>query len=99
MTAEVKVGVTGPASLTPGTIRRPRDPWLPLPPKGGKGGKTETSLNYQAFEVYGRLPPPERSIRRTAQILGKSRSQLERWSSLFNWVERAEAWDRSLARC
>ena len=22
---------------------------------------------------------------------------MERWSSLFNWVERAEAWDRRLA--
>jgi hypothetical protein len=97
MTAEVKVMVACPSSLTPGTISLPRDPWLPLPPKGGKGGKNETSLNYQAFEVYGRLPPSERSIRRTAQILGKSLSLMEWWSSLFDWVERADAWDRRLA--
>ena len=95
--AEVKVGVTGPASLTPGTTPRPRDPWLPLPPKGGKGGKNETSKNYQAFNVFARLPVSERSSRRTAQILGKNPSQMERWSSLFHWVERAEARDCRLA--
>ena len=94
---EEKLGVKRSASLTPGTTGGPRDPWLPLPPKGGKGGNNETSLNYQAFEVYGRLPASERSSRRTAEILGKDPSLMERWSSLFNWVERAEAWDRRLA--
>jgi len=47
------------------------EPWLPLPPKGGKGGTDETSLNYQAFEVYADLKPSERSIARTARIFGR----------------------------
>ena len=49
------------------------DSWLPLPPKGGKGGKNETSLDYQAFKVYANLTPSERSIPRTCQILGRNR--------------------------
>jgi hypothetical protein len=57
------------------------DPWLPLPPKGGKGGTDETPLNYEAFEVYAQQAPSERSIARTARIRGKSTSLMERYSS------------------
>ena len=74
-----------------------RDPWLPLPPKGGKGGTNETPLNYQTFEIYLKLRPSERSLLRTAQICGKSTSLMERWSSQFDWGERAGACDRRLA--
>src|SRR5450432_2177965 len=97
LTDEVKEAAVRLASLTPSTIRRPRDPWLPLLPEDGKGGTTETPLNYQAFDVYARLTLSERSLRRTAQILGKSTTLMERWSGLFDWPERARAWDRRLA--
>jgi hypothetical protein len=39
-----------------------RDPWLSLPPKGGRGGKNETSLN---------INPRRPSIDRQAQIPGQ----------------------------
>ena len=73
------------------------DSWLPLPPKGGKGGKNETSLDYQAFQVYANLTPSERSIPRTVKILGSSRGPIERLSRQFHWKRRASAWDRSRA--
>jgi hypothetical protein len=72
-----------------------RDPWLPLPPRGGKGRKTETSSNYKAFEVYANLTPSERSIPRTVRILGSSRGPIERLSRQFHWKRLASAWDRS----
>ena len=31
-----------------------REPWLPLPPKGGTGGTNEMPWNYPTFEAYGR---------------------------------------------
>jgi hypothetical protein len=74
-----------------------RDPWLPLPPRGGKGGKTETSSNCQAFEVYANLTPSERSIPRTVQILSSSRGPIERLSRQFHWKRRASDWDRRRA--
>jgi hypothetical protein len=74
-----------------------RDPWLPLLPKTGKGGTNETPLNYQAFEVYRDLTPSERSLLRTAQILGRSTTLMEKWSSQFYWVARAGAWDRRVS--
>src|ERR1700720_3147940 len=73
------------------------DAWLPLPPKGGKGGKNETSLDYQAFQVYANLTPSERSIPRTCQILGRNRGPIERLSRQNDWKHRASAWDRRRA--
>jgi hypothetical protein len=71
-------------------------PWLQLPPKTGKGGATETAVNYASFEVYRDLPVSERSISRVAQLLGCSEKLLEKWSSRFYWVERITAWKRHL---
>ena len=69
------------------------DPWLPLPPKSGKGGTNETLSNYRDFQVYGRLVPSERSLPRTAQILRRTRGPMERLSIQFDWAKRAGAWD------
>jgi hypothetical protein len=37
------------------------DPWLPLPPEGGKGGTNEMPWNYdQAFKEYGQQTSRQR---------------------------------------
>ena len=67
--------------------------WLRLPPGQGKGGATETALNYAAFEIYYGMAAAERRLRRVAQELGKTEKQMEQWSSRFHWWERATARD------
>jgi hypothetical protein len=74
-----------------------REPWLPLPPKSGKGGATKSSINFQAFQKYIELPVGERSLRRVAQELNKHEKLMERWSSNFYWIKRALAWDQHRA--
>ncbi len=53
----------------------------------------ETSKAFAAFGAYRRLDPSERSISRVVSDLGKSRSTIGGWSSKWDWVERATAWD------
>jgi len=72
-------------------------PWLPLPPKGGREGANESSINFQAFRHYISLSAGDRSLRRVAHDLHKSEKLMERWSSKFGWNERAKAWDRHVA--
>lgn len=57
----------------------------------------ESEEAYAAFTVYytARL---ERSIRKTAEKVGKSRVLMERWSRRWNWVDRAREYDNALAR-
>jgi hypothetical protein len=76
-----------------------RDPWLPLPPKGGKGGTNETALNYQYFQVYLHQSMVEgrRSLLRTAEIVGRSSTLIEDLSGRCHWWDRAAAWDLRLA--
>lgn len=55
----------------------------------------ETSAAYHAFVQYRDLGV-ERSLAAAVKALGKRKGyvgQLERWSSLNRWVERAAAWD------
>ena len=78
-------------------FRHTPDPWLPLPPNGGKDGASESSINFQAFEHYISLPVGERSLRRVAQDLKKHEKLMERWSSKFDWRKRALAWDQHVA--
>jgi len=56
----------------------------------------ETVKAFEAFKVYRDLGP-ERSLAKVAEIrYGKTTSnarQVARWSSRFDWVERAAAWD------
>ncbi len=56
----------------------------------------ETDLGYHRFTVYLELGP-ERSLEGVRQKVGKSRAykrQLEKWSSKYNWVQRAGEYDR-----
>src|SRR5947209_6528288 len=83
--------------ISPVTTDALRKPWLPLLPRTGRDGATESSINFQAFEHYISLPAGERSLKRTAQDLNKSEKLMERWSSKFDWRRRALAWDQHLA--
>lgn len=59
-------------------------PWEPL--------ENETPKAYEAFCTYRDLGP-NRSMRKTAEKLGKSQKLMEGWSSTHKWGERAAAWD------
>jgi hypothetical protein len=79
-------------------IRSLPEPWLRLAAKQGKGGATEGGKAYAAFQVYYMMPPRQRSLRQTALQLKRSEKQMERWSSRFSWVLRAEEWDSRQAQ-
>lgn len=52
----------------------------------------ETAKNYEAFCVYRDLGPG-RSLRMVSEMCRKSESLLARWSTKFDWVNRATLWD------
>jgi hypothetical protein len=52
----------------------------------------ESSKAYEAFALY-RDTGINRSTDDVARRLGKSSALIQRWSSVYNWVERAAAWD------
>ena len=52
----------------------------------------ESSKAFEGFVAY-RDMGITRSIREVAEKLGKSRALLERWSSKYQWVDRARAYD------
>ena len=59
----------------------------------------ESSKAYRAFEIYRDAGPDKRSHEYVRQELGKSSGYtrwLEEWSSKYNWVSRAEAFDEHL---
>ena len=58
--------------------------------------KRESQKAYEAFVVYRTLGKV-RSLDATAREMGKSRTLMERWSSKWSWVKRAEAWDLKVA--
>ncbi len=53
----------------------------------------ETDKAYEAFAVYRNLEPNERSLSRVTSELAKSIPLVKRWSSQWQWVERARDWD------
>jgi len=58
----------------------------------------ESDLAYSYFTSYMKMGP-ERSLAKVGQKHGKKehyRKQLAKWSSKFNWVERAAAFDENL---
>lgn len=57
----------------------------------------ETSRAYEAFCIYRDLGP-RRSMRETAEKLGKSQGLMEGWSTKYKWGERATAWDNEQDR-
>lgn len=52
----------------------------------------ETPRAYEAFCVYRDLGAG-RSITKTAQTLNKNRTTIGEWSTKYEWVKRAAAWD------
>src|SRR3972149_11406601 len=49
----------------------------------------------QAFAAFTRYlsQGPKRSLRYTAKVVGKSQATVERWSTRYDWKERARAFD------
>ena len=56
----------------------------------------ESSKAYEAFVVYRDLGSG-RTFTAVAEELHKSVSLIRRWKDKWNWQERAEAWDNSIA--
>lgn len=52
----------------------------------------ETAKPFEAFCIYRDLGPG-RSMSQVAKQLGKSQALMERWSTTYDWVKRATAWD------
>lgn len=70
-------------------------PWERLP--------DETTKQWEAFCVYRDLknindPTSKRSLELAGQVLGKTKTTLEPWSSKNRWVERVDAWDAEQER-
>src|SRR3954463_6464980 len=65
--------------------------WLPLLPKATKNEAPESAIAYKAFQAYYLME--KRSLTKVALELNKNVKVMERWSSAFRWVERAESWD------
>lgn len=59
-------------------------PWERQPGEGIKA--------FEAFNTY-MLMGTSRSLSKVAHELGKSSQLMSKWSSLWNWVDRATAWD------
>lgn len=57
----------------------------------------ETAKAFEAFACY-RDMGPGRSIAKVGRALGKSGVTLENWSTKYDWVKRAAAWDAEVDR-
>ena len=57
----------------------------------------ESAKAFEAFAIY-RDMSAERSVRKVTQRLNKSLTLIGKWSSRYNWPERARAYDRDLDR-
>lgn len=64
--------------------------WERLPDEGSKA--------FEAFAIYRDMGLKERSIAKVSKQLGKSKALMDRWSSRYQWVERAAAWDKEQDR-
>ena len=53
----------------------------------------ESARAFAAFSRYRDMGPGQRSSAKVAQELGRSKTLMDRWSSCWSWVKRAEAWD------
>ena len=73
--------------------RRP-EPEAALPWERQKG---ETPQAFEAFSIY-RDMGSSRSTAKVGRKLGKSKNLMDRWSSRWEWVERARAYDNDLER-
>src|SRR5215212_12147936 len=75
---------SGPTATLPNVENLFDAPWDRRP--------EESAPAFEAFCVY-RGQGSQRSLRRVASALGKSRSLIFRWSSAHEWRGRALAWD------
>ncbi|MCM1167696.1 MAG: hypothetical protein NC401_17050 [Ruminococcus sp.] len=57
----------------------------------------ESAQAFEAFDLYCKMGE-ERSIRAVGQRLDKSRTQIGKWSSRWNWVSRARDYDNEIKR-
>ena len=57
----------------------------------------ESAKAFEAFAIY-RDMGVERSVRKVTQRLNQSLTLIGKWSSRYNWPERARAYDRDLDR-
>ena len=55
--------------------------------------KNESSRAFAAFCIYRDLPPTERSLAKIAQTHKKSIAVIASWSTKYEWVKRATAFD------
>ena len=62
--------------------------------KPGEQFPKESPAAYEAFRVYIEQGA-DRSTAKVAQALGKSKSLIDRWSSRWSWVVRAQEWDKA----
>lgn len=63
-------------------------------PKPWERQPGESMKAYEAFKIYRDLGPMDRSQEKVKEKLDKSsRATIGKWSSEFNWVKRAKAWD------
>lgn len=56
--------------------------------------KNETDVAFSAFTTY--LEMDDRRLQKVAEKLQKNSALIRRWSSQFDWKNRAIAWDNSL---
>ena len=54
--------------------------------------ENESAKAFEAFCEYRNMGI-QRSVRKVARELGKSETLMARWSTNYDWVERAAAWD------
>lgn len=57
----------------------------------------ESAQAFEAFTTYLEMGT-ERSIRKVGQKLDKSRTQIGKWSSTWNWQERVRSYDNELEK-
>lgn len=67
--------------------KKPKETEYPWERQEGEGVKA-----FEAFNTY-MLMGTERSLDKVAYELNKSRGLMAKWSGLWRWVERTEAWD------
>lgn len=58
----------------------------------------ESDLEYQRFRQYLDLPAGERTMTRTAEILGTTRNTVANWAAEMRWIERAKAFQEEADR-
>lgn len=59
----------------------------------------ESDKAYRAYKAYRALAPPVRTLRRLAEINSAFKmGSLGRWSTLYDWQKRVDAWDKAVHR-